>query len=87
VYDARVGGGFPLPIRPIACEADNCQVVPGEPDNPALGTGFFRAEGNPPVTFPKSKKKKKHHKKKHRKHHKKAGHKKQGTKKRAGARS
>jgi len=73
VYDARVGGGFPVPAKPIACEADACQVVPGEPDDPALGTGFFRAETNPPVTFPKAKKhRKKHHRKKphlRKKHH------------------
>jgi len=76
VYDARVGGGFPAPPKPIVCEADACQVVPGEPDDPALGTGFFRSEGNPSVTFPKHKKKhckkkkprckKKHSKKKRR---------------------
>jgi hypothetical protein len=68
VYDARVGGGFPVPAKPIACVADACQVVPGEPGDPALGTDFFRAEGNPPVSSPKAKKhkKKKHHKKRHR---------------------
>jgi hypothetical protein len=81
VYDARVGGGFPVPPKPIVCEADACQVVPGEPEDPALGTGFLRAEANPPVSFPKAKKhrcKKKHHckKKRHRKkkhHHEKGG--------------
>jgi len=63
VYDARVGGGFPAPPKPIVCLADACQVVPAEPDDPAMGTGFFRSVGNPAVTFPKAKKhrcKKKH---------------------------
>jgi hypothetical protein len=68
VYDARIGGGFPVSPQPTACVADACQVVPGEPDDPALGTGFFRTEGNPPVTFPKAKKhKKKHHRRAHHK--------------------
>jgi hypothetical protein len=57
VYDARVGGGFPAPQKPIVCVADACQTVPGEPDDPALGTGFLRSEANPPVTFPKPRKK------------------------------
>jgi hypothetical protein len=73
VYDARVGGGFPAPAKPIVCVADACQPVPGDPDDPALGTGFFRAEGNPPVSFPKAKKhRKKHHRRPHhrkKKHH------------------
>jgi hypothetical protein len=46
VYDARVGGGFPAPIVPIACLGDACQVVPGEPEDPTAGTGFYRPEGN-----------------------------------------
>jgi hypothetical protein len=72
VYDARIGGGFPLPQQPIACVADACQVVPGEPAGPAVGTGFYGAEANPPVKFPKARKhRKKHHKKKH--HHGKRG--------------
>jgi hypothetical protein len=79
VYDARAGGGFPVPQKPIVCKADACQVVPGEPEDPALGTGFFRTEGNPPVTFPGVKKhcKKKHHCKKKR-HGKKRHHRKKG---------
>lgn len=84
VYDARVGGGFPVPPKPIVCEADNCQVVPEEPDNPASGTGFFRPEGNPPVSFPKAKK---HHcKKKHRCKKNKKGHGKRRHHKQAGGR-
>jgi hypothetical protein len=73
VYDARVGGGFPTPQAPIVCTADACQVLPGEPDNPASGTGFYRPEGNPALVYPKVGGKKKHHK--HKKHHKKHTHK------------
>jgi hypothetical protein len=46
VYDARIGGGFPAPVVPIACLGDACQVVPGEPEDPTPGTGFYRGEGN-----------------------------------------
>jgi hypothetical protein len=49
VYDARVGGGFPPPVIPIACVGDACQAVPGEPEDPNPGTGFYRPEGNPPI--------------------------------------
>jgi hypothetical protein len=66
VYDARVGGGFGVGQVPIACVSDACQVVPGEPEDPGTGTSFYRTEGNPPLSLPKTKKKKKgHHKKKH----------------------
>jgi hypothetical protein len=50
VYDARIGGGYPAPVVPIACIGDACQVVPGEPDDPTPGTGFYRPEGNPPAS-------------------------------------
>jgi hypothetical protein len=49
VYDARIGGGFPDPVIPIPCIGDACQAVPGEPYDPNPGTGFYRAEGNPPL--------------------------------------
>jgi hypothetical protein len=48
-YVARIGGGFPDPVTPIACVGDACQAVPGEPHDPNPGTGFYRAEGNPPL--------------------------------------
>ncbi|HYJ23269.1 MAG TPA: hypothetical protein VEW07_14755 [Solirubrobacterales bacterium] len=48
-YVARIGGGFPDPVIPIACVGDACQAVPGEPYDPNPGTGFYRAEGNPPL--------------------------------------
>jgi Tol biopolymer transport system component len=49
VYVARIGGGFPAPVIPIACLGDACQAVPGEPEDPNPGTGFYRPEGNPPL--------------------------------------
>jgi hypothetical protein len=69
LYDARVGGGFPVPEAPIDCIGDACQAVPGVAEDPTPGTSLARAVGNPPLSFPKPKKphrKKHHHKKRHR---------------------
>ncbi len=52
VYDARVDGGFPVPVAPIACVADACQPIPGEPEDPTPGTSFYRPEGNPALHWP-----------------------------------
>jgi hypothetical protein len=52
LYDAREGGGFPEPEKPIPCEGDACQSVPSPPEDPAPGT-LVPGEGNPPVHFPK----------------------------------
>jgi hypothetical protein len=69
LYDAREGGGFPVPPKPIPCEGDACQSLPSPPDNPLIGT-IVPGEANPPVFFPKTGKKKPPHKKpKHKKHH------------------
>jgi hypothetical protein len=69
VYDARVGGGFPVPEPPIPCVGDACQPVPGEVDDPTPATALTRPEGNPPLRFAKEKKQRKKHKhRKHRKH-------------------
>jgi hypothetical protein len=63
VYDARVGGGFPEPVPPLACIGEDCQVLSPPPEDPTPGTGFFTEEGNPPLRFPKT-----HHRKHHKKH-------------------
>ena len=83
LYDAREGGGFAVPERPIPCEGDACQPLPSPPEDPTPGT-LVLTEGNPRVRFPKvhrptgkHHKGHKHHKgKKHKgKHHKGKGHK------------
>jgi hypothetical protein len=68
LYDARVGGGFPVPELPIPCVGDACQAVPGEPEDPTPGTIAVRPQGNPPLSIAGAKKKYKRHKKHHRKH-------------------
>jgi hypothetical protein len=71
LYDARVGGGFPVAEAPLACIGDACQAVPVMPEDPTPGTARYGTEGNPPVKIAKAKKHhaKKHHKRK-RRHHK-----------------
>lgn len=53
LYDARVGGGFPTPPVPIPCLGDSCQPLPPEPEDPTPGTLLSKAQGNPPLSFPK----------------------------------
>jgi hypothetical protein len=82
VYDARVGGGFPLPATASPpCEAEACRP-PAEAAPPAsqIGSRTFVGPTNKKAAKKKHKprhkkkhhkKKAGHHKKKHRKHHKK----------------
>jgi hypothetical protein len=65
-YDARVNGGFPESSPVIECLGDNCQPLPGEPDDPTPGT-LVQNPGNPRLRIFEPRKKKK---KLHRKHHK-----------------
>lgn len=51
LYDAREGGGFPVPPKPIPCEGDACQPLPSPPEDPTPGT-LVPTEGNQPVRFP-----------------------------------
>ena len=51
LYDAREGGGFAVPPKPIPCEGDACQPLPSPPEDPTPGT-LVATEGNPPVRFP-----------------------------------
>ena len=46
VYDARVGGGFPLSDAVIPCFGDACQPLPPEPEDPAPGTLRSKPSGN-----------------------------------------
>jgi hypothetical protein len=52
LYDARVGGGFPIPPQPIPCEGDACQILPTAPLDPSIAT-LREGLGNPPVTYRK----------------------------------
>jgi hypothetical protein len=56
LYDARIGGGFPEASEPLACEGDACQPLPSPPADPTLTT-LLTGPGNPPVRYPKAKKK------------------------------
>ncbi|HEX5762185.1 MAG TPA: hypothetical protein VFY04_03580 [Solirubrobacterales bacterium] len=55
LYDARIGGGFPVPSPPIACNGDACQPLPSEPVDPTLTT-LIAGPGNPAVRYPKVRK-------------------------------
>lgn len=66
LYDARVGGGFPEPPAPIACIADACQSLPGEPEDPTPGTAT-PSPGNPPLRYVKEGRRR--HRKAHRHYH------------------
>jgi hypothetical protein len=66
LYDARAGGGFLIPPKPVPCIADACQSLPPTPEDPDPGT-LVKNPGNPPSRFEKEKKRKKQHKKQHHK--------------------
>jgi hypothetical protein len=51
LYDARVGGGFPVSSPPPRCIGDACQPLPSEPVDPTLTT-LLSGPGNPAVRYP-----------------------------------
>jgi hypothetical protein len=55
LYDARSGGGFPVPTKPIPCTGDSCQVLPPQPVDPTLTT-LLPGPGNPPLRYVNQKK-------------------------------
>jgi hypothetical protein len=78
IYDARAGGGLPLPEGSPPCVADACQILPAAPEDPTPGT-LVANSGNPPLKVTeargsggRSEKKNRKHKR-HRKHHAQAG--------------
>lgn len=79
LYDARIGGGFPVPPKPIPCIGDACQPLPPEPEDPTPGTMFIGSESNPPLQLPGQTKKKKRHRRHHRHHHRSRHHKRGGA--------
>jgi hypothetical protein len=68
LYDARAGGGFVEPEKPIICIGDSCQSLPSPPDDPNPGT-TVRSSGNPPKRFFKERKGRRHRKRHRNKRH------------------
>jgi hypothetical protein len=65
VYDARIGGGFPVPRATVECEGDACSHPVPAPNDPTPSSEQFHGAGNEHPLNPK------HHKRHHRgKHHK-----------------
>jgi hypothetical protein len=82
LYDAREGGGFPVPGQPVPCDGDACQPLPSPPEDPTPGT-LVHNSGNPPaVPLPEEAKAKKKPKKKLKGHHRR-GHGKKSSKAKA----
>jgi len=52
IYDAREGGGYPLPLSPPACLGDACQSVPAAPNDPTPASAGFKGAGSPPARKP-----------------------------------
>ena len=47
VYDARIGGGFPVPARPsVECEGDSCSTPLASPDDLTPASATFQGAGN-----------------------------------------
>jgi hypothetical protein len=47
IYDARIGGGFPLTQSEPVCQGDNCQGTPGAaPALAGAGSASFQGAGN-----------------------------------------
>jgi hypothetical protein len=56
IYDARIGGGFPLPPDPKPpCEGEACQSPPAPPQASAPSSSAFSGPGNPKPRCPKGK--------------------------------
>jgi len=80
IYDARVGGGLPIPASPHpGCEGEACQSPPDAPEDPSPASSSYQGPGNvveeaTDKPCPKGKRRRhgrcvKKAKKKHAKHH------------------
>jgi hypothetical protein len=58
VYDARVGGSEPAPVKPVECQGDACQAPVSAPEALTPGSLSFSGPGNltppPPVAVVKT---------------------------------
>lgn len=56
LYDARVGGGVPDPVQPLApCVGDDCQgPLSGTPAGPLVGSASFAGAGNERAEAPRA---------------------------------
>jgi hypothetical protein len=69
VYDARIGGGYPIPVGTAACEGEACQGPLVPPNDPTPASSAYEGPGNPkPVAKKKQKRAKKHRKAKRDRH-------------------
>jgi hypothetical protein len=67
IYDAREGGGFPLPPPPgPECEGESCQSPPAAPPFSTPATATYKGPAN--LQAAKKKHTKKHHHRRHRRH-------------------
>ena len=75
IYDAREGGGLPMPSAAASCEGEACQPPPAPPEDPTPASSAFQGAGNvveaparPKCKKPKVKRRGKCVKPKHKKH-------------------
>ncbi|HVC08275.1 MAG TPA: hypothetical protein VND98_11930 [Solirubrobacterales bacterium] len=67
IYDARIGGGFPVAKGGEICVGESCIPLPPPVEEPPVGT-MIPGPANPPVSFPKIKtpgKQHRHHRRRH----------------------
>jgi len=49
IYDARIGGGFPVPVSPVECEGDACSTPVSPPVDQTPSSSTFNGPGNLPA--------------------------------------
>jgi hypothetical protein len=54
VYDARAGGGLPIPPEPPGpCQGEACQFAPPPPSDPTPASASFKGAGDPRASKPR----------------------------------